>query len=204
MSLKPFNDRILIHQTKAPEHFTSSDGVSNSKIIIPDDIKKKNQPNTGLILAVGELVKEKHPDLKIGEIVLFEKYCGADVELLNNNGVVMKDLKMVKYEDLISGFVDDAYFYDDILKPIREAEEKQKADEELRLKQLADFKESIAASNSKAVYIYQCWNSSCSAKLKEVEKKETIDLACEYCGAPMTEKQTGPQIFVKGGTPRFS
>lgn len=171
MSLKPFNDRILIYQTKAPDNFTSTDGVSKSKIIIPDEIKKKNQPNTGMILAVGEVIKEKYPDLKLGQVVLFEKWCGADVELLNNNGVVMKDLKMVKYEDLISSFVDDGYFYDDLLAPIREEEAKAKLAEEETQRLLLEQKQKndeVSESDSNM--------SLCEIQCQECGLKEEVKL----------------------------
>jgi co-chaperonin GroES (HSP10) len=202
VSLKPLNDRILIYQTKAPENFTSTDGVSKSKIIIPDDLKKKNQPNTGMVLAVGEIIKEKHSELKLGEIVLFEKHAGADVQLLNNNGVVMSNLLMVKYEDLVSGFVDDGYFYDDLLKPIHDEEEKQKADDEKRAQELTSFKEALNDACERSL-IYQCWNGGCKSKLLEVPKSKREDWLCEYCGGLLTEKQEAPSISVKGGTPRF-
>lgn len=201
MSLKPLNDRVLIHKAKTPEHFTSSDGISASKIIIPDSVKGKHQPNVGIVLDMGDEAKKKDPDLKKGDTILYEKYSGADVQLVNANGVLMKDLLMIKYEDIVSKYEDDGYFYDDLLKPLRDAEQKEKEEQEKLIAALV--KAQAEPGTIVPAYEMQCWNRECQAKLKIVMRQSPTDQVCEYCGSTLSQKQSGPQVNVKGGTPKF-
>ena len=72
MNVKPLADRVLIQPTMAEE-------VTASGIIIPDSAKEK--PLKGTVLAVGPGTKEETMELKPGDVVLYGKYAGTEVEL---------------------------------------------------------------------------------------------------------------------------
>lgn len=72
MNIKPLADRILIEPTAAEE-------VTMGGIIIPDSAKEK--PLKGKVLAVGQGTKDDPMILKEGDIVLYGKYAGTEIEL---------------------------------------------------------------------------------------------------------------------------
>ena len=72
MNIKPLADRVLIEPTAAEE--TTLGGI-----IIPDSAKEK--PLKGTVLAVGNGTKDEEMVLKEGDVVLFGKYAGTEIEL---------------------------------------------------------------------------------------------------------------------------
>lgn len=72
MNIQPLFDRVLIEPTAAEE-------VTASGIIIPDSAKEK--PLKGKVLAVGTGTKDEEMILKEGDVVLFGKYAGSEIEL---------------------------------------------------------------------------------------------------------------------------
>lgn len=72
MNIKPLADRVLIEPTAAEE-------VTMGGIIIPDSAKEK--PLKGKVLAVGQGTKDDPMILKEGDIVLYGKYAGTEIEL---------------------------------------------------------------------------------------------------------------------------
>lgn len=72
MNIKPLADRVLIEPAAAEE-------VTMSGIIIPDSAKEK--PLKGKVLAVGHGTKDEEMVLKEGDIVLYGKYAGQEIEV---------------------------------------------------------------------------------------------------------------------------
>lgn len=81
MNIKPLADRVLIRPTAAEE-------VTIGGIIIPDTAKEK--PLKGEIIAVGNGTKEEDMILKAGDIVLYGKYAGTEVELEGEKFLIMR------------------------------------------------------------------------------------------------------------------
>ncbi len=81
MKVKPLADRVLIQPTKAEE-------VTASGIIIPDSAKEK--PLKGMVLAVGNGTKDEDMVLKEGDVVLYGKYAGTEVELDGEKVIIMR------------------------------------------------------------------------------------------------------------------
>ena len=71
MTIKPLGDRVLIEPTAAEE-------VTMGGIIIPDSAKEK--PLKGKIVAVGNGTKDEEMILKEGDVVLYGKYSGTEIE----------------------------------------------------------------------------------------------------------------------------
>ncbi len=85
--IKPLADRVVI-EPQAVETKTTSG------IIIPDNSKEK--PQQGKIIAVGLGKKDESMTVKEGDIVLYGKYAGTE---LNWEG---KDLLIMKEADILA------------------------------------------------------------------------------------------------------
>ncbi len=70
MKLKPLADRVLVLPAPAEEKVGG--------IIIPDTAKEK--PQRGKVVAVGQGTKDEAMVLKEGDIVLYGKYAGTEIE----------------------------------------------------------------------------------------------------------------------------
>ena len=71
MSIKPLADRILVKPLAAEEKTIGG-------IIIPDSAKEK--PAKGESIAVGTGTKDEEMILKVGDIILYGKYAGTEIE----------------------------------------------------------------------------------------------------------------------------
>ena len=81
MKLKPLADRVLIQPTAAEE-------VTASGIIIPDSAKEK--PLRGTVVAVGNGSKDEEMVLKEGDVVLYGKYAGTELEIDGDKLLIMR------------------------------------------------------------------------------------------------------------------
>lgn len=81
MNIRPLADRVLIRPTAAEE-------VTIGGIIIPDTAKEK--PLKGEIIAVGNGTKDEEMILKAGDIVLYGKYAGTEIELEGEKFLIMR------------------------------------------------------------------------------------------------------------------
>lgn len=81
MNVKPLADRVLIQPTAAEE-------VTASGIIIPDSAKEK--PLKGTVLAVGPGTKDETMELKEGDVVLYGKYAGTEVDIDGEKVLIMR------------------------------------------------------------------------------------------------------------------
>ena len=92
MALKPLDDRIVLKVLESEE-------VSRGGIVLPDTAKEKS--TRGKVTAVGEGRrledgKRAKPELKKGDVVIFGKYAGADVQ------VDGEDYKIVRETDVLA------------------------------------------------------------------------------------------------------
>ncbi len=92
MTVKPLDDRVLIEVLEA-------ESKTAGGIVLPDTAKEK--PQKGKVIAVGpgrplESGKRAKPEMKKGDIVLFSKYGGDEVE------VGEKDCRIIKENDILA------------------------------------------------------------------------------------------------------
>lgn len=81
MNIKPLADRVLIKPAAAEEKTASG-------IIIPDSAKEK--PLRGEVIAVGNGTKDEEMVLQVGNIVLYGKYAGTELEFDGEKYLIMK------------------------------------------------------------------------------------------------------------------
>ena len=86
MTIKPLADRVLIEP--APAETKTVGGI-----IIPDTAKEK--PLQGTIVAVGQGTKDEEMILKEGDVVLYGKYAGTELELKGKKYLVMRQSDVV-------------------------------------------------------------------------------------------------------------
>ena len=72
MNIKPLADRVLILPAPAEEKTIGG-------IIIPDTAKEK--PLQGTVTAVGTGTKDEEMVVKVGDIVMYGKYSGTEIEV---------------------------------------------------------------------------------------------------------------------------
>jgi chaperonin GroES len=87
LNIKPLADRVLVEPAAAETKTTSG-------IIIPDTAKEK--PQKGNIVAVGPGTKDNPITVKVGDVVLYGKYSGTE---LNHEG---KDYLIMKENDILA------------------------------------------------------------------------------------------------------
>ncbi|MGL5317134.1 MAG: co-chaperone GroES [Bacteroidales bacterium] len=81
MTIKPLADRVLVRPAAAEEKTIGG-------IIIPDSAKEK--PLKGEVLAVGNGTKDEEMILKAGDMVLYGKYAGTEIEIEGEKLLIMK------------------------------------------------------------------------------------------------------------------
>jgi len=81
IKLKPLGDRVIIEPQEA-------DDKTASGIIIPDSAKEK--PQKGTVIAVGPGKKDEKIELKVGDVVLYGKYSGTELNFNNKDYLIMK------------------------------------------------------------------------------------------------------------------
>ena len=87
LNIKPLADRVLVEPAAA-------ETTTSSGIIIPDTAKEK--PQRGTIVAVGPGTTENPVTVKVGDMVLYGKYAGTE---LNHEGV---DYLIMKEADILA------------------------------------------------------------------------------------------------------
>ena len=91
MKLKPLDDRVIIEQSEADE-------VSKGGIVLPENAKEK--PTKGKILAVGPGKTADDGKLvaltvKVGDLVLYEKYGGTEVQVDGEKRIVVRESEIL-------------------------------------------------------------------------------------------------------------
>lgn len=80
-SLKPLADRVVI-EPMAAETKTASG------LYIPDTAQEK--PQKGKVLAVGTGTKDEEMKVKVGDIVLYGKYAGTEININADKYLIMR------------------------------------------------------------------------------------------------------------------
>ncbi len=73
MQLKPLGDRVIVKPSKEEE-------VTKAGIVLPDTVEKEKKEQ-GAVVSIGTGEKVTKLGLKAGDVVLFGKYAGEDVEV---------------------------------------------------------------------------------------------------------------------------
>lgn len=81
MNIKPLADRVLVRPVAAEEKTIGG-------IIIPDSAKEK--PAKGEVLAVGPGTKDESMQIKQGDVVLYGKYAGTEIEHEGEKYLIMR------------------------------------------------------------------------------------------------------------------
>ncbi len=84
--MRPINDRVVVKPAPADEK-------TKGGIIIPDTAKEK--PQRGEVVAVGPGKDDQKMTVKVGDVVLYGKYAGQE---LNHNG---QDYLIMREDDIL-------------------------------------------------------------------------------------------------------
>jgi len=87
VNIKPLADRVLVQPTEA-------ESKTASGLIIPDTAKEK--PQKGTVVAAGPGTKDEEMQVKPGDVVLYGKYAGTE---LNVDGT---DYLMMRQSDILA------------------------------------------------------------------------------------------------------
>lgn len=83
MQLKPLGNRIVVKPATQEE-------VTKSGIVLPDTVDKEKKEQ-GEVIAIGSGEKIVKLGLKVGDVVLFGKYSGDEVEVEDSEYKILKD-----------------------------------------------------------------------------------------------------------------
>jgi chaperonin GroES len=87
MKFKPLKDRLLVKYSDEPEK-------SSGGLYIPDSAKEKPQKGEVIAAGPGRITddgKLQKIDIKVGDVVLFEKYSGSKIQLDNEEYLIIKE-----------------------------------------------------------------------------------------------------------------
>jgi chaperonin GroES len=95
MKFKPLKDRVLVSYSDEPEK-------SAGGIIIPETAKEK--PQKGEVIAVGsgkitDDGKVQAMEVKVGDVVLFEKYSGSKINMDNEEYLIIREDDILGIEE---------------------------------------------------------------------------------------------------------
>ncbi len=82
IKVKPLADRVLVEPAPAETKTTGG-------IIIPDTAKEK--PMRGKIIAVGNGKPEEPMTVKVGDMVLYGKYAGTEINVDGGEYLIMRE-----------------------------------------------------------------------------------------------------------------
>lgn len=82
ISMKPISDRVVVKPAPAEE-------VTKGGLIIPDTAKEK--PQRGEIVAVGPGKDGNLMSVHVGDVVLYGKYAGQEVEVHGEQYLIMRE-----------------------------------------------------------------------------------------------------------------
>ncbi|MDD3280671.1 MAG: co-chaperone GroES [Bacteroidales bacterium] len=82
VNVKPLADRVLVEAAPAEQKTLGG-------IIIPDTAKEK--PQKGTVVAVGKGKKDEPMTVKVGDLVLYGKYSGTEINIDGNDYLIMKE-----------------------------------------------------------------------------------------------------------------
>lgn len=82
LNIRPLADRVVVEPAEAEQKTASG-------IIIPDTAKEK--PQRGTVLAAGNGKKDEPMTVKKGDVVLYGKYSGTEIEIDGRKVLIMKE-----------------------------------------------------------------------------------------------------------------
>lgn len=82
VNIKPLADRVLVKPAPAEEKTASG-------IIIPDTAKEK--PQRGEVVAVGPGKKDEPTTVQVGNVVLYGKYSGTEINIAGTDYLIMRE-----------------------------------------------------------------------------------------------------------------
>jgi len=94
MNVKPIGDRILVQQLKQEE-------VTASGIVLPASVEKEKKAQ-GKIVALGNGEEIQKLGLKIGDVVVFGKYSGEEIEINNEDFKILNVSKEKDDSDILA------------------------------------------------------------------------------------------------------
>lgn len=82
INIKPLHDRVVVKPAEAETKTASG-------IIIPDTAKEK--PQRGEVVAVGAGKKDEPVTVKVGDMVLYGKYAGTEIQIEGAEYLIMRE-----------------------------------------------------------------------------------------------------------------
>jgi chaperonin GroES len=82
LNIKPLADRVVVEPAAAEEKTASG-------IIIPDTAKEK--PQKGTVVAAGPGKKDEPVTVKVGDVVIYGKYSGTEIQIEGKDYLMMKE-----------------------------------------------------------------------------------------------------------------
>jgi len=86
INVKPLSDRVVVEPLEA-------EVVTSSGIIIPDSAKEK--PQKGTVVAVGPGVGDVKMQVKKGDLVLYGKYTGTEINVDGKDFLIMQESEIL-------------------------------------------------------------------------------------------------------------
>jgi chaperonin GroES len=95
MKIKPLEDRVLVKPSEAKEK-------TSAGIFLPESAKEK--PMHGKVVAVGpgkvnEEGERNAPQVKKGDLVVYGKYAGTEVEVDGDDHVILRESELLAVLD---------------------------------------------------------------------------------------------------------
>ena len=82
INVKPLADRVIVEPAAAEQKTASG-------IIIPDTAKEK--PQRGTVIAIGTGKKDEPITVKVGDLVLYGKYSGTEINIEGTDYLIMRE-----------------------------------------------------------------------------------------------------------------
>ncbi len=82
LKIRPLADRVVVEPAEAEQKTASG-------LFIPDTAKEK--PQRGTVLAAGSGKKDEPMTVKTGDVVLYGKYSGTEIEVEGRKVLIMKE-----------------------------------------------------------------------------------------------------------------
>ncbi|MBM44380.1 MAG: co-chaperone GroES [Phycisphaerae bacterium] len=91
MAVKPLEDRILVRPLEAEDK-------TESGIYLPESAKEKPMRGTVVAMGPGRLLENGErvsPSVKNGDVVVYSKYAGTEVEIKNENHLIIRESELL-------------------------------------------------------------------------------------------------------------
>ena len=91
LKIRPLADRVVVEPAEAEQKTASG-------LFIPDTAKEK--PQRGTVLAAGTGKKDEPMTVKTGDVVLYGKYSGTEIEVDGRKVLIMKSSTLLITKNL--------------------------------------------------------------------------------------------------------